>query len=532
MRDVQTPKPTATDQELDVLSVLDDSGASDPAGQVAKRGNAAFLANLLVFFVCVALLGLNAWLIVSARAHEVAQLTLANEKLAGSIAQQVDGTLLDVEHILDDTVFQIEQGDVTETMLERMQPVIVNKIARVEQLKGLFIYDASGHWLLSTEATPAGTFNNADRDYFKFHRGNVTRESHLGIPLISRSSGEWVIPLSRRLNDVYGNFAGVALATIRLSYFNKVISRFRLGEQGATALVLNDRLLIRVPFKESDIGRDLRNQPVMARALSEVSGTSEEKSVFDQVVRIISFDHSPNFPIAAVVAVGQEEVLRDWRNSSLVQTLVVLAFCAFVIIGGRFILKAVRNREDAEALLRIAHNSLAGANIKLAQLARDDGLTGIANRRFFDVRLAKMFAHAQRNKRLLAVAIVDVDNFKNFNDQYGHVAGDDCLRRVAAAIYSVVRRPEDLVARYGGEEIALLLPDTDTEGARHVAESARLAVQAMLIPNEGSAHGVVTISVGVAARTPSLEDLPEALVVMADRALYAAKEAGRNCVSG
>ena len=72
MRDVQTPKPTATDQELDVLSVLDDSGASDPAGQVAKRGNAAFLANLLVFFVCVALLGLNAWLIVSARAHEVA----------------------------------------------------------------------------------------------------------------------------------------------------------------------------------------------------------------------------------------------------------------------------------------------------------------------------------------------------------------------------------------------------------------------------------------------------------------------------
>ena len=528
---MQAPQPIAADPDLDVQSILDGPDASDEAAAgTAKRGNAVLIANLLVFFVCSALLGLNAWLVISARAHEVAQQTLANETLAGSIAQQVDSSLLDAEHILDDTVFQIEQGEIAPELLARLQPVIVNKVARVEQVKGLFVYDAAGQWILTTEATPTGMYNNADRDYFRFHRDNVTREAHLGLPVISRSSGEWVLPLSRRLNDPDGNFAGVALATLKLGYFNKVISRFRLGDKGATALALHEHLLTRVPFRESDIGRDLSNQPVMQMALRTASGTSEEKSVIDQVVRIISFDQAANFPLVAVVAVSQEEVLRDWRNSAIVQTAVVLALCAFVVIGGRFLLRAVRRREDAERLVRVALGALAIANKTLAQLARDDGLTGIANRRFFDIRLAKLFAHSQRNKRLLGVVIIDVDNFKNFNDHYGHVAGDDCLKRVAAAIRSAVRRPEDLVARYGGEEIALLLPDTDLDGAWHVAERARLAVLAMQIPNEGSAHGVVTISAGVAVQSPGPEALAEGLVTLADRALYVAKEAGRNRV--
>lgn len=530
MTDPHYSNSIVTEQDLDVLDAPVGGGLA--AAEAAFRGNAARSANLLVAFVCTALIGLNIWLVVLARSHEVAQLTLANEKLAASISQQVDSSLQDVEHILDDTVFELEQGDLDPAMLARMQPALVDKVARVDQLNGLLVYDAAGRWLLTSEAVSNRSQNNSDRGYFVFHRDNPSREVHLGLPFMSRSTGVWVIPLSRRLNDASGHFAGVALATLKLSYFTRVVSRFKLGQQGATALALNGHILVRAPFQESDIGRELGNQPVIQMAARQVSGSSAERSQIDHVARIISFDHALNYPVVAIVAVGRDEVLLNWKNASIVQTVVVLGLCALVITGGRFLLRAVRRREHAELRLRMARDALADANEKLAHLARDDGLTGIPNRRFFDMRLAKLFGHAQRNKRLLAVVMVDVDNFKNFNDRYGHVAGDECLKRVARAVCSAVQRPEDLAARYGGEEIALLLPDTDAEGARHVAEKARLAVQSMQIPNEGTVHGIVTISLGVGVSSPTPDDIPASLVVKADGALYGAKKAGRNRTAG
>jgi diguanylate cyclase (GGDEF)-like protein len=530
MTESQFKKSIVPEQDLDVLD--DPVGSGFPAGETVARSNPARSAKLLVAFVCMALLGLHIWLVVVARTHEVAQLTLANEKLAASIAQHVDSSLLDVEHILDDTVFSLEQSELALSTLERLQPKLVQKAAKVEQLNGLLIYDASGRWLVTSEAITIGSQNNADREYFIFHRDNPSREAHLGLPLLSRSTGVWVIPLSRRLNDADGNFAGVALATMKLEYFTKIVSRFKLGDQGATALALDGRLLTRAPFNKNDIGRDVRRQPAMQKAARQTSGTSEETSTIDGVVRIISFDRALNFPVVAVVAVGRDEALRDWLRASGVQTAVVIGLCGLVIFGGLSVLGAFGRREFAEERLRLARDALAAANEKLARLARDDGLTGIPNRRYFNSRLAKLFGHAQRNQRLLAVVMVDVDNFKNFNDRYGHVAGDECLKRVAAAVTSAVRRPEDFVARYGGEELAILLPDTDSQGAFQVAERARLLVQAMQIPNEGSVYGVVTISLGVAVLSPTPEDVSLSLVVKADRALYEAKEAGRNRSAG
>ncbi|WPB55370.1 sensor domain-containing diguanylate cyclase [Xylophilus sp. GOD-11R] len=515
------------------LDVLDSpSGHAPLPADSAGASDVSRTANLLVTFVCIALLGLNVWLIMLARGHEVAQLTLANEKLAGSIAQHVDSSLLDVEHVLDGTVFELEQANLEPAALERMQPALVNMSAKVEQLKSLLIYDASGHWMQTSEAMPNGRNNNSDREYFIFHRDNESREAHLGLPIVSRSTGEWVVPLSRRLNDAEGRFAGVALATIKLSFLQKILSEFKLGEQGATALALNGHLVVRVPFKESDIGRDVNQQPIIQSAARAKTGSNEEKSLIDHVVRIISFDHGANFPVIAVVAVGQEEVLRDWFRHSVVQTAVVLALCVLVIAGGRVLAGSLRRQSQAERRLRLARDALATANEKLAHLARDDGLTGLSNRRFFDVRLGKLFAHAQRHRRTLAVVMVDVDEFKKYNDRYGHVAGDECLRQVAQAVRSAIHRPEDLVARYGGEEMALLLPETDEAGARHVAEAARLAVQALRIPHAGSIHTIVTISLGVAARTPLAQEQPASLVKVADRALYRAKELGRNRTEG
>ncbi|BCZ81860.1 hypothetical protein PTKU64_55350 [Paraburkholderia terrae] len=165
-------------------------------------------------------------------------------------------------------------------------------------------------------------------------------------------------------------------------------------------------------------------------------------------------------------------------------------------------------------------------------LAFRDGLTGLFNRRHFDRELGRHWQQQSRadNRGNLAVIMADVDAYKNFNDCYGHQRGDECLRTVAAAISSTASRATDTVARYGGEEFALILPDTDGAGARIVAERIRRAVECLAIPHEASSSGIVTISVGVAASQAAQDCDPVMLVGAADRALYAAKRQGRNCI--
>jgi len=165
-------------------------------------------------------------------------------------------------------------------------------------------------------------------------------------------------------------------------------------------------------------------------------------------------------------------------------------------------------------------------------LADTDGLTGILNRRSFDAQLQKEVARTRRSGQPLSLIMVDIDRFKTFNDLYGHPAGDSCIKQVVAVLKAGARRSGDVVARYGGEEMALILPDTDELGAYEVAESMRQAVQALSIANKGSEKGVVTISLGVATFAP-VEEAPAAILVdRADEALYIAKEAGRNRVMG
>ncbi len=172
---------------------------------------------------------------------------------------------------------------------------------------------------------------------------------------------------------------------------------------------------------------------------------------------------------------------------------------------------------------------LRAANEELERRAASDGLTGIANRRTFDRRLAVEWRRMQREQGPLSVVLGDIDFFKRYNDTLGHLGGDDCLRAVAAALAETARRPGDLAARYGGEEFVLLLPQTPSEGALAVAERVRAAVEALGIPHPGSAAGPsVTLSLGVATVVPSAAVEATDLVGAADSALYDAKERGRN----
>jgi diguanylate cyclase (GGDEF)-like protein len=171
------------------------------------------------------------------------------------------------------------------------------------------------------------------------------------------------------------------------------------------------------------------------------------------------------------------------------------------------------------------------AELVLKTLAAKDGLTGLANRRSFDQALEMEWAQAQRSGKPLALLFADVDHFKLFNDLHGHQSGDECLRAVAAVIGEKALRPTDLAARYGGEEFAIIMPETELEGALRVAERLREAVLKLRI-----AHGAagaapwVTLSVGVATYVPGSDVGPDWLLGQADQALYAAKHLGRNRV--
>ncbi|MFZ2990035.1 sensor domain-containing diguanylate cyclase [Ideonella sp.] len=186
-------------------------------------------------------------------------------------------------------------------------------------------------------------------------------------------------------------------------------------------------------------------------------------------------------------------------------------------------------REQLEARVTERTEALEQANRKLSALSLTDGLTGIPNRRFLDDSLERVLAQARAARRTLAVALVDVDHFKRFNDNHGHLAGDACLQAVARELQMQAQRGDDLVARYGGEEFCVLMPQAGTEGALIVAERIREAVSALVIETSCGATGI-TVSVGICCLVPGEDCQAPLLLQRADEALYQAKRNGRNRV--
>jgi diguanylate cyclase (GGDEF)-like protein len=219
------------------------------------------------------------------------------------------------------------------------------------------------------------------------------------------------------------------------------------------------------------------------------------------------------------------------------------AYGLWILLGVAIVLMVIRARtgtleRQAERLrAKVAEQTaelqetvklLEAANTQLEVLSLEDDLTGIANRRYFERALADEWNRARRHEQPLALILLDLDYFKELNDRRGHPAGDDCLRRVGAFLSETVRRSGEVVARYGGEEFAILLPGIDGDGAIRFAETLREGIERLAIPYGNGRR--VTASCGIAAVTPGPEVSAEHLVAGADRALYAAKHTGRNCV--
>jgi two-component system chemotaxis family response regulator WspR len=241
-----------------------------------------------------------------------------------------------------------------------------------------------------------------------------------------------------------------------------------------------------------------------------------------------------DIPIIVLSTREDAEVKRDAFATGVNDYMVKLPDTIELIARIRYHSRSYNNllqRDAAYRALRESQQQLQKSNFELQRLTNTDGLTGIANRRYFDDYLNAEWKRARREQQELSILLIDVDNFKLYNDTYGHVAGDLVLKKVAKSLEASSMRPADLGARFGGEEFAIILPATGINGAVISGKKVCAAVEALKIPHAHEASGEwLTVSIGVASLTPQSNDAPNDLIEQADKRLYRAKQQGKHRV--
>ncbi|UST71786.1 sensor domain-containing diguanylate cyclase [Pseudomonas moraviensis] len=488
------------------------------------------LVMLLLLVIGCSLTSLTIWKVWSSRERALAEVDVHGLNLTQALNTYTEGIVRQSSLLLLGLVERLETEGSGPTQIQRIKTLIDHQQPLMPQLSGITVYDRHGYWLMSSNRPIPEGANSSDRAYFIHHRDSPSREPFIGPPIQSRSNHEWVVTISRRFNDDDGQFAGVVAVTLGVENFLRVFGKLDVGQDGAIGLSYTDgTLLVRYPFREQDMGRNFSSSPIYAKYLVDRSvGTASYTSSLDGVERLYAFRKSESLPLITTVALGKDEALAAWRIEAALSAVVVTGLLGLTGLIGWFLILDIRRRTEAEEALLDAQQQLLASNRQLELLALKDALTGLANRRCFDETLAVEARRAQRDGTSLALLMIDIDHFKLFNDTLGHVAGDACLQAVSKALESCVRRPSDLVARYGGEEMAVIMPATDSAGATVVAQLVLERLQLANIAHPGSPFGRVTVSIGMAVGAGAqLDSLPE-LIEAADQALYRAKAAGRN----
>lgn len=503
-----------------------DSTTETPSATAVRAGATFRLIVSFMLVVILAFLAVEGWRTWRDYRSAFASARDSVTNLARATAQHAEDAIRQVD-VLTAALGERVEGDGLQNIdVPRIHKLLVQQSNIMPQLHGLFIYGADGHWITTDKEVTPDTANNADRDYFQYHRTHDDRNVRIGEVVKSRSTDELIIPISRRLNHPDGAFAGVLLGTIKVSYFVDYYGDFKIDDKGALVLATRSgTILVRRPFIPSVVGKSLADSEIFRRYLPNAhEGIAQVKAITDDTERLYAYRALSTYPLVVEAGLSRESITAPWRRD-LLKTGVVLVFLVGVLaVFGLIVLSQLRQRMVMERELRHAHQAMR-------DMALTDSLTGLGNRRRLDSALLDQIRWAKRHGSPLSLIMLDVDYFKRYNDRYGHAAGDDCLSAVGGAIQQVVKRPGDLAARYGGEEFTVLLPDTDSAGALKVAQDILQAIRSLNIEHSEHPLGTVTASAGIATRQPSLENVtPATLLKSADAQLYLAKHSGRNCI--
>jgi len=476
--------------------------------------------------VCLCLIVIEALQAQHSYSIQLKETETAASNLTQSVSQHAYDTLKEADSVLASLVDILTDQHFPEGDVQSIRSFLIRRTQDLPQLQGVYIFGADGNWLVNTGIEQKLTFKSIDREYFQFHLHNPGCTPHIGPPIRNRLNGEWVLTVSRRLNRADGSFAGIVLASINMSYFQAYYERFDIGRQGAIFVAKSDgTVLLRRPFDANILGKNVANMHLFRDFLSHAkSGVTIFKSGIDGVTRITSYQEMTSLPLVIVVALANDEVFAEWRSDTILHSIAVLILVIILGWMGYRLVKQIELRSKVESDLQDTKTALELTNCNLEKMAMQDGLTGLANRRQFDFSLYTEVNRAQRNNSSIALILIDVDHFKLYNDLYGHLAGDECLKVICSIINNCKKRPADIAARYGGEEMAVLLPDTDISGAYIVAESIRKEIYGLSLGHNGSPIKVVTVSIGIGAFVELNQNFePNNLILAADQALYIAK---------
>lgn len=409
------------------------------------------------------------------------------------------------------------QRDDLSQVSANIQHLVQFDLSTAAPFKGeVLLLDANGAVIADSSTLQPTPRNFANRDYFQVHAKDAQAGLFISRPFKIHCNCDqvWRMAFSRRVSGPNGEFAGVAVATMRLAYFDQLFNTVTIGN-GSSVNLLNNKgfLLAQQPLLESDmIDKDLSERPNFKRILREGSGTFQAISAISGKERLYTFTNVGELPLIVVVALSSQDVFAPWKRAALLTSGATGILCIGLLWLTWMLRRELRRRYRAERVL--------------SELAATDALTGLPNRRILDERLRLEWDRAQRSVEPLTVLMIDVDHFKAFNDRHGHHGGDAALRTVAQVIGANIRRPADLAARYGGEEFAVVLPHTDTKGAWVIAEHIRSSVEHL--PRVAGDERPITVSIGMSTWDKRSRMPLEALLLSADQALYEAKHTGRN----
>ncbi len=433
----------------------------------------------------------------------------------------------------------------------------------VPWIRGLSVVGPNDRILCSTRSLSVG-LNVSDRKYIQDARNSWGFV--LSDYLIERTTNQPAVMAAYPTLGKDDSVNAIIVASVDLRWVGQFAGLVEAHPAASvTMLDRNGTMLAQFP-EQREGGKNYRDHPLFRDAFSRLDGTVTTAG-FDGVRRIFAFVPLAGTDARLLVGLNEAEVLRRVDREIGIAYLQLGLFGILTLLaawfgGEQLIVEPIRalartagriGRGDldarpnvdklaaefaplASALTDMAvklgerDRELRTVNRHLETLASIDSLSGLANRRSFDARLEAEWQRAANLKRPIALMMIDVDHFKLFNDNYGHVEGDRCLRVIGDALATASSHKADFAARYGGEEFVLLLPDTDLATAIEFANRLRAAVAGLAIDHPFAPRGHVTVSIGVACLTPGGEEGPRALIETADTSLYAAKRHGRDMV--
>ena len=429
--------------------------------------------------------------------------------IANDVSRNIDLYDLSLQAVVDG--IKLPEIDKVSPLLRHM--VLFDRAATAKDLGSILVIDSSGEVTIDSRFATPPAVNYSQRDFFQVHQQRRGVGLYISQPWIA-NTGEYLVSLSRRIDNPDGSFAGVVAGTMRLSYFHDLFRKVKLGDDDSITLMRTDgTVLMRAPFNIDSIGADFSMSTIFQSFPKLRAGWYESVAVSDGIKRLFAYHQVGEQPLLVTNGLSVEAVYIGWRHDAWLIGSLIAFLCGINVALVVFLARELRRRGSAEQ--------------QLAVLATTDALTGLCNRRGFDEAIGREWSRLARLRAPAALLMIDVDRFKAYNDEHGHQLGDKVLTVIARSIARSVRRPSDVSARYGGEEFAVLLPGESIEGALHVAEQIRTDVLS-LCADETARDIVPTVSVGAASMIPGAGRDPGDLIRAADAALYDAKRKGRN----